>query len=248
MYICVYDEVDSTNKIAKNFITSLNNSSVLCDNIGFLSYSQTQGVGKLSKQWFSVKDNLHFSLILQQGIYFYDLKNIGLISLLIGVSIKDTLSSYIAYNRIKLKWPNDVLVDEKKISGILIEIESDKLNRLYIIIGIGLNLIDFPKNLSYETTSLYEIIKKKVDPLQFAQLLKDNIVDNLIKMKSHLLNIKNIWMQSAYGLHNEITIKSQNIIKKGIFKGLTQEGFLILNINNKDEIITTLDIFNITGT
>ena len=100
-----------------------------------------------------------------------------------------------------------------------------------MIIGIGLNLIDFPKNLAYETTSLYEIIKKKVDPLQFAQLLKDNIVNNLIKMKSNLLNIKKIWMQSAYGLHNEITIKSQNTIKKGIFNGLTQEGFLILNIN-----------------
>ncbi len=242
MYICVYDEVDSTNKIAKNFISSDISSF---NNFGFLSYIQTQGVGKLSNKWLSFKNNLHLSLVFKQGVYFNDLKNIGLISLLIAISIKNTLSNYIQDDTIEFKWPNDVLVNKKKISGILIEIESNKLNQQYIIIGIGVNLIDYPKDTSYDAISVYEITKKKIDVLDFAHMLSINIIDNFKKMNANIIDIKDLWMQSAYGLQNEIIIKNQGSIKKGLFKDLTPEGFLILNTKGKDEIITTTDIFNI---
>ena len=76
--------------------------------------------------------------------------------------------------KIKIKQPNDILIDNKKICGILIESIKYKKN-LYLVIGIGLNLISSPKIINYNTTFLNKYVKNKIDKFDFVNFIKKNI-------------------------------------------------------------------------
>ena len=76
--------------------------------------------------------------------------------------------------KIKIKQPNDILIDNKKICGILVESIKYKKN-LYLIVGIGLNLISSPKIENYRTTFLNKYVKKKIDKFDFVNFTKKNI-------------------------------------------------------------------------
>ena len=76
--------------------------------------------------------------------------------------------------KIKIKQPNDILIDNKKICGILVESSKYKKN-LYLIIGIGLNLISSPKIKNYSTTFLNRYVKNKIDKFDFVNFTKQNI-------------------------------------------------------------------------
>lgn len=247
MFICIYDEADSTNILAKNFIKQYGHLDYNC--VGFLANNQTNGVGKHNKQWLSKMGNLHLSIILRQGIWFNNLGDVGWISLLMSLCVRDIISKYLMENNeksnIQLKWPNDILVEEKKISGILIEVEQDKNGENHLVVGIGVNLIYAPAGLDYETICLQDTINKIINNISFANELMDKIHDYFIQYKNFPQNIIINWLNYAYGLNKMVNIKTKNIYKSGIFHGLTKDGFMILNNNNNQEIIMTADIFNI---
>jgi BirA family transcriptional regulator, biotin operon repressor / biotin---[acetyl-CoA-carboxylase] ligase len=107
------------------------------DGLVVISEHQTQGRGRRGKHWHSPqRQNLYCSIGLRKSL---DAEYLGLISLLVGVSITDVLHQF-GYTGVSLKWPNDVLMDGKKLGGILIETRAIAANEFYLVIGIGLNL------------------------------------------------------------------------------------------------------------
>jgi len=107
---------------------------------------QKAGRGRQGRQWQSPPGNLYFSVLLRPA---GEVRDYGRYSFVIALAIGEVLEALLPQAKIELKWPNDVLVNGKKISGILLEAGGG-----YLIVGIGLNILHVPDNPLYPVTSL----------------------------------------------------------------------------------------------
>ena len=132
-----------------------------------ISENQSKGKGQYGKKWISYKGNLFVSFFFNLENFDINLKKFTKLNCLL---VKKLLTSYYK-NRIIFKKPNDLLIDKKKICGILQETIT-KLNKKYLIVGIGINLIKSPFIKNYPTTNLYELLHKKVSKRKIINELK----------------------------------------------------------------------------
>src|SRR5262249_1119547 len=114
--------------------------------------AQTAGRGRRARTWVSPPgEGLYLSVLLCPAAT----ENLSLLSLLAAVAVTETLAQYKVAG-LDIKWPNDVLIAERKICGILVEGASSGANQSRIVVGIGVNLNqqDFPPELAESATSL----------------------------------------------------------------------------------------------
>ena len=142
-----------------------------------VSDTQTMGRGQYGKKWISHKGNLFVS-------FFYELKNIRLslsrLTIINCLLIKKLLKNYYKKN-IKFKKPNDLLIQKKKISGILQETVSTSDDK-FLIVGVGINIRKSPKIRNYPTTSLDELTSKTINKREVENKLKLIFERNFLKM------------------------------------------------------------------
>jgi len=164
-----YKIVNSTNNTALRLIKRTN-----CQFGMVTAISQKLGKGQYGKKWISYKGNLFAS-------FFFKIQNQNLnfkkITQLNCELIRKLLSSFYK-KKITIKPPNDLLINGKKICGILQE-SIIKDEKQYLIIGVGINLIKSPYINGYPTTNLFELIKKKIDKNKFQNKLKSIFEKNL---------------------------------------------------------------------
>jgi BirA family biotin operon repressor/biotin-[acetyl-CoA-carboxylase] ligase len=166
--IIYFKELDSTNTFAIKFIRDTKNSKAInmFDGTVIVAETQTKGKGRFDRMWFSPPGGLWFSIILQPKIELNDLSKITLLSAAVLVEILeyDYLSSEHSKD-LHIKWPNDIYYKDRKLAGILAE--SEKINeRLYLIVGIGLNAnCNIANNLGKNTKaiSLKKILGMQID-------------------------------------------------------------------------------------
>ena len=148
-----YKKVKSTNDIALKLIKKNVSETTL-----IISESQTNGRGRVGKKWISKKGNLFFSLFFKFDKRKINFKQFAILNAFL---LKKIISKIIL-KKIKIKWPNDLLFEKKKFCGILQEvINYDNFD--YLIIGIGLNTNVVPQNKSFKSTSLKNILNKKIN-------------------------------------------------------------------------------------
>ena len=167
-----FKKVKSTNNTAIRIIKNSNiEYGMITSNI------QKNGRGQYGKRWISYNGNLFVS-------FFYKLENLSIslkqITLINCLLVKKLLSIYYK-NKITFKKPNDLLIDKKKICGILQE-KITKFNKKYLIIGIGINLIKNPNLKKYPTTNLYELLNKKIPKKKIEKELKKIFEVKLTKL------------------------------------------------------------------
>ena len=149
----IYKSVNSTNDVAINLIKKNNFKAGLV-----VAEKQKKGKGQKGKRWISNKGNLFVSV-------FFSLEKINLTLkqlTIINANLMIKLISFYYRKKIKLKLPNDILINKKKICGILQE-TIQKNGIKYLIVGIGLNLVKSPNIKVYPTTNLYELTKTKIN-------------------------------------------------------------------------------------
>ena len=156
-----FKNVKSTNDTALRFIKSNIINGVIT------SETQKKGRGQYGKNWISNKGNLFMSIFfpIKNNI---NLKEVSKINLKI---IKNIFLKKIKI-RITVKYPNDILIENKKVCGILQEIVYNK-NYKVLIIGIGINIINSPKIKKYETTYLNKYYKKKLKLFNLIKIIKN---------------------------------------------------------------------------
>jgi BirA family biotin operon repressor/biotin-[acetyl-CoA-carboxylase] ligase len=132
-----------------------------------IANKQTSGRGQYGKKWISYNGNLFVSFFYKFDHLTVSLKQITKVNSLL---VKKLLSIYYK-KKITFKKPNDLLIDKKKICGILQE-KISKLNKKYLIVGIGINLIKNPNLKNYPTTNLSELLNKKVSKNKIEKQLK----------------------------------------------------------------------------
>jgi len=197
---------------------------------------QSGGRGRRGRRWQAVSGNLYFTF--SQSIPVSELSRYVCI---IGLSMAKVIKKTAPKANIKLKWPNDVFLNGKKVTGILLE---NIKNNIWAI-GIGVNIVGSPdiKDMPYQATSLKE---EGIDTERTAfleQYLEQFSSDLAQYEKEGFEPLRTEWLKFALNLGQEITIKNDEDIKTGIFLTLDEEGYLILKIDNKEERIIAGDLF-----
>ena len=168
-----FKRVNSTNSTAIRIIRKTNYQTGMV-----ISDIQSKGRGQYGKKWISLKGNLFVS-------FFYNLGNINLslqrLTRFNCILVKKFLQIYYKKNIIYKK-PNDLLVEKKKICGILHETVK-KSDQNFLIVGIGLNLVKNPIIKNYKTTNLFELIKKRIPKKKIEKQLKIIFEQNISKVK-----------------------------------------------------------------
>ena len=166
-----FDEIDSTNNYLKN-------SYQLLDNFTFVSADyQSKGKGRNDRVWESVKGlNLMFSILIKDPKL---LEVSTILSLMTAVEVAKLLERYDIDN-VSIKWPNDVLIGDKKVCGILLE--GQLPNYLVIGVGINVNQKEFPDNLRRPATSMSNELNKDVELEDLKEQLFPSIVNNFKKL------------------------------------------------------------------
>ena len=167
-----FNKVKSTNDSA---IRIIKNSNI--DYGMIIANEQKNGRGQYGKKWISYNGNIFISFFYKIDHITVSLKQITKINSLL---VKKLLSIYYK-KRIIFKKPNDLLINKKKICGILQE-KISKLNQKYLIVGIGINLIKNPKLKNYPTTNLYELLNKKISKNEVEKEIKKIFELNLTKL------------------------------------------------------------------
>ena len=151
------------------------------------------------------------------------------------MQIRNILKNYNIKN-ITLKWPNDLYIKNKKVCGILQE--SIVFGKFYLIIGIGINIRSSPKIKNYPTTYLNNETKKKINLNELVEKLKKAFLTNIINKTYSFKTIAKDWNKYAFNKNKFINFKINNKIYKGIFKGINNNGALILEHNNHKDYFT----------
>ena len=145
--------VKSTNDVAIKLIKNNISHPTL-----IATENQTKGRGTRGKRWVSLKGNLFMSIFFRLDKKKINFKQFAILNAFI---IRKLISKKISV-KIKIKWPNDLLSNKEKICGILQEVVSFK-NSKYLIVGIGLNTNITPQNKNFSSTSLKNIINKRIN-------------------------------------------------------------------------------------
>ena len=167
-----FKKVQSTNNSAIRIIKSSN-----IDYGMIVADEQKRGRGQYGKKWISYNGNLFVSFFYKLDHLTISLKQITKINCLL---VKKLLSIYYK-KKIIFKKPNDLLINKKKICGILQE-KISKLNKRYLIVGIGINLIKNPNLKNYPTTNLSELLNKKIFKNKIEKQIKKIFETKLTKL------------------------------------------------------------------
>ena len=213
-----------------NDIAIKNAKKGLPEGSSYLSYLQTNGRGRNNNKWESMMGNLFLSTILRPSINKVKWHQL---SLIIGLSILETLINLgIDKSKIELKWPNDVLVQKNKISGVLLESFDN-----FVVAGIGLNILKTPQNeTKWNSTKLYDHTNKDFSLKYIAKELLKIIFKNYYIWEDKGFNFfQKKLNKSIYNINNKIVIKlnSQSSDISGIFLGLGDNGSLKIKVGNE---------------
>ena len=223
--IIYYNSTDSTNDDIWKLYNETNEQD-----IAVITDDQRKGRGRSDNKWFSKPGHsITCSFLLKE---IFPREKFNLHSILIPVAVIQGIKNFLSVD-LSIKWPNDIMYENKKLGGILIE---SKMNDQAILnIGLGLNVnensIDFPPELQKKSISLKEI---KGYPIQREPLLASifNALDFLIE-NIDASTIIEYWMNHCSHKDKKVEfINNQNSIS-GIFKNINQKGQAVINYNNK---------------
>ncbi len=224
-YIYYYDSVDSTQTEAHKLINegAPEGTIVIAD-------EQTSGKGRLAREWHSLKQKgVWMSLIIKPNLPPQQAPQYTLIT---AVAIARTIEQLTELTP-EIKWPNDILINGKKVVGILTELQAEADQIKALIIGIGMNVNhkqeDFPKLLQPIATSLAIEKGEKVSRVKFIQTFLKIFEDyNTLYLEKGFAPLKMLWENYATSKGKIITATtiSKKITGKAI--GITDEGVLKL--------------------
>ncbi|MFV9510668.1 biotin--[acetyl-CoA-carboxylase] ligase [Tepidibacillus sp. LV47] len=232
-------EVDSTQRVAHELARNgaLHGTVVITDN-------QTKGKGRLGRNWFSRKGKgIWMSFILRPSFPYHHAPQITLFT---SVILANTLKKLYKVN-FMIKWPNDIYINGKKVSGILTEIHGEQDQIHYMIIGIGINThqIDFPEELKEKATSIEKEIGYVPKRIEFITYFFSEFEQEYLHfLKDGFAPYYKQYNNALYGKGKRIKLRQFNEEIEGTIVSIDQNGYLILRQDNgREEKVVSGDIF-----
>ena len=205
--------------------------------------NQTSGRGRAGRTWQSLMGNLFCSFGLTSSVSTIRLSEL---SFVIAVALQAAMTTVLRRGiEAKIKWPNDILINDAKISGILLEVVNvPARDHPAVIIGVGVNIVSHPQSLDRPSTCLHEL-GYGGNAKSFLEILADEFFSSVAAWeRDGFTPIRQAWLDHAVGLGEEISIRSGNDQQQGVFEALDSTGALLLRLQNGSlQTITAGDIF-----
>lgn len=230
------EEVDSTNGYGKKHIDEFE------DKTAIITKKQTSGRGRLNRSWVDLgEENLFLSIILKPSETFNEIY--PNLTQYLSVTLCKVIESYGIQTQIK--WPNDVLIDGKKIAGILSETVMQGQKLKGIVLGVGVNLNSNHEKINAIpnkiATSLNIETQKAIDLKEFLNKLLTEFFEHYDEfLQSGFLQIKDDYIKRNCFLGKELKVQVFNHMESGLAKAVNDLGELVLEDNNKREIVLTI--------
>ncbi len=222
------EQVDSTNDYLK--IASHPNKLAIC-----ISEMQTKGKGCFHRQWHSpFGQNIYLSL---KYSFNKDISELAGLSLVCGLAVCRTIETICHLSLpIFIKWPNDIICDNKKLAGILIEIQAETHGFCSVIIGIGLNVNmqnDTDQKINHDWTSLINLTEAYHDRNELCTALINYLMHYLEAFEKHGFSFfQNPWQKKDYLFNKSLNLRSSQKEFQGIGAGINEQGNLILKLTD----------------
>jgi len=219
------EKIPSTNLYAKQILKDkIPEGTVIVADV------QTKGRGRKNRHWSSPKGGLWFSVVLypdippEQGM---------LLTMVASVSVAQAIEEV---SKIKpvIKWPNDLLVDGKKVCGILTELETKPTQINYAVVGIGINVNNrIDVKLKDIAISLKQAIGSQVSKVKLLQAILKYFNKNYSYFASkNFAPIRNAWFSYAKIIGKKIKVQDEETVIKGVVCDVDDSGHLILDTKN----------------
>lgn len=207
---------------------------------------QTQGRGRQGRPWASPRGNFYASLILRPKV---PVAVAAQLSFAATLAVGEACLELAPEATIAFKWPNDVLLEERKVAGILLESQAKPNGGLdWLILGIGINLATYPVNAAYPATAL---------SATGADIAPDAMLTAFAPRLEHWYErwrsgegftmIRHAWLERAQGLGQEIRVRLPKDELHGIFAGLDADGALLLETKTARRRVEAGEVFPALG-
>jgi BirA family biotin operon repressor/biotin-[acetyl-CoA-carboxylase] ligase len=238
-----HDTVDSTNAVA---LSRARHGDL--GRLWVVSTHQSDGRGRRGRHWGTPPGNLAASLFCLVDAPPRTAATLGFVA---GLALDDALRrvvpelsvkialdgvepiSGIGGDRLRLKWPNDVLLDGGKIAGILLEAEATATGGLAVVIGIGVNVVAAPGGLPYPATAL-TTLAAGVDASDVFYALSEAWagLERLWARGAGFGQIRELWLARASGLGEEVAVRVGEAVYGGVFDTIDDDGRLVIRAHD----------------
>lgn len=216
-----FDEVDSTMDIARELARKQ------CPHFSVvIAGRQKKGRGRLKRNWMSSEGGLYFTIVVRPKISPVLSLRVNFAASMI---LAQTLRNMFNINAM-VKWPNDVLVDGKKISGILSEMEAEIDRVSFISIGIGINVNNDPTPYEPMATSLKKILGKEIPRIEVLKVFLHHFEDAL--NDEDFDHVVSEWKRYTETLNRHVRIVTTHEVSEGLAVDVDDNGALILKLED----------------
>ena len=232
-----HEQLDSTNEEMRRKIMAVG----IQEKTVILADKQHTGRGRGGREWVSEPGNLYISVLHKLSANGEGLNGYTLAA---GLAVRDTFAHYLPNKNIQWKWPNDVLLEGKKASGILLERVENK-SGTWLITGVGINLVSAPDaGVLWATASIAEHSAESVE--------RDKILKTFVKyldsyykrvVAGELESLIKDCLSHAARLGEVITVRLPDATIKGVFNGIDKDGNLLLATDEGERPISAGDVF-----
>lgn len=223
-----HETLDSTSKLAAELLPNL---LPLCPAL-VLSATQTAGRGRGSNSWWANTGALTFSLVVNAAQLDLASERLPLVSLATGIAVRNSIATLVPDGLVSIKWPNDVLLNERKVCGILTEQLSIE-GQSALIIGVGINvnnsLQGAPDEVRQRATSMFDSTGLSIDLTDILVLIL-----NAIDSANSDLSSRSRMLLSELNRHSIlngrlVTLQAGDELTTGQCQGIDEDGGLVLN-------------------
>lgn len=226
--VFIYDSIGSTNDQAKQLLSTCNAP------LAVFAEHQTLGKGRRGRQWVSpFAQNLYLSFVwpITGG-----LNQIDGLSLVVGLAVIKAVKRSCGIDG-QLKWPNDVLINKRKVAGILLELIGDPVELCHVVIGIGvnLNMLDSFGGIDQEWTSLCKETGSNIDRGLFAKYILEELDGYLEKQKKYgFSSLRAEWLAAHAWQGRNAVLHTGNGFVAGQIVGVGDKGEICMLIDGQE--------------
>ncbi len=238
-HLLSFDSLDSTNEEAKRLAKAGGSHGAV-----IWARKQSEGKGRLGRNWLSAEGNLFVSVLLQPQKSLAELSQLSFVA---AVAALEAVAPLLEdKSSLKTKWPNDILLSDRKLGGILLEsFRTEGNDYPWVIVGLGINIDSYPPRTEFPATCLKEAGVELVS----AKIILSRFIHHFIECYNEWNNkgfngIRKDWLANAWNLKQKITARLEGIEVQGIFDGIDTSGNLVLILDNgKKHIIHAGDVY-----
>ena len=231
------DSVDSTNGEAKRLA-----EAGAAANTVVWALEQSAGRGRRGRIWDSPPGNLYCSMLLRPD---YPAREAMLLTFAASCSVADAVAAVLPGSaHVTCKWPNDVLVEGRKVAGILVETATEGERLEWMVLGVGVNIACHPEDTPFPATSLRDEGAGEIAPADLLESFCGRFQSSLVTWRNlGFAPIRAAWLKRAHGLGEAIQVRLEDSTLDGVFQSLDEDGSLVLRHDGKERRITAGDVF-----